>query len=426
MATAADTESKESKEGVELIEPGALLIGEASGSTETSEEPVARESGVSTPVVIAGSIVAIVVALVVFSRPGPPVSVDDTDQTTVPVTTAPTTLVPTQTTAAFAPVTQAIPRFNDNVAADLPGVISSFDLGGSLIIIDRSAFRPDEKRLQLNLIEDGARSLLMFDGAPPIGVAQRLTFDGARIEVALSDDEGVNPTFRPADLAPDLAGKVLLVERGNETLRVSMAPVVFDDAGAAEAEILRWELPSQPRVLGRWGDELLIERAARTWLIDADLRTTEVAAGRVLAYDGTHLVRLLCDGPTTCSLAVGTPAAPDRVVRPLPEELAAADDDDWTRSIAVSPDGRRVAIVVRQGGLSLPMIVDLDTGATGYLADGVNHRSPVAWSPDGEWLAYLYTDDVMVWNLEGQRSWRVPVNRDLQSLLWRDRPIVEE
>ncbi len=414
-----------SPQSVQLLEPDGLglrALGGEERSSTVSSEPVSRRATLGATGAVVGMVLAIVIALVVFSRPGPPVSVDDTDQTTVPVSATPTTLVPGSSPELLVertPPTQAIPSFDPNITPEVPGVISSFDAEGSLVVIDRTEFRPEEIRLEAILTSEAPASVLMIDGAPPIGFVQDLSFDGERIEVDVGGDRFVNPGFAPADLAPDLRGRVLVMTRGNQSTMVSLAPVRFQ---RADAQVLRWDIPGQPNILGHWSDRLVVERADRVWLVDEDLNHELVAEGRVLGYDGQHLVRLLCDDPLSCRIAVGPPNRADRRVVDLPAELALVADGNWTRSVSVSPDGERLAVAVRRGGLSLPQVIDMETGEAVDLADGMNHHSPLVWSPEGDWLAYLYTDDVMVWSFERNRSWRIPVNRELQTLLWRDVP----
>lgn len=423
MATASDTtEITESGPSVELLEPDSLGFSDdhTTSSETVGSASVGGDPSVNPKVVIPASILAIVVALAIFSRPGPPVRLDEESQTTVPTTAVPTTSVPGQTTVTASrqpPATQAVPTFDENVTADIPGVISAFDAAGSLIVIDRQQFRPEENRLELQFTDVSPATVLMVNGAPPIGLVQRLSFDGSAIQIELNQDRFVNPSFRLSDIIPDLDGKVLLLNRGNNAMTVTLAPVAFDNPDGGQ--VLQWEVPGQPNVLGYWQDQLVVERADRIWLLDESLDATDVATGRVLTFDGEHLARLVCQSPISCELRVGPPDDPDRRSVALPRDLAVLSEGDWVEGIGISPDGDRLALSVRQGGLSLPTIVDLETGELRKLADGMNHRSPVVWSPDGEWVAYLYTDDVMVWRLEAGRSWRVAVNREMVSLLWR-------
>jgi serine/threonine protein kinase len=53
---------------------------------------------------------------------------------------------------------------------------------------------------------------------------------------------------------------------------------------------------------------------------------------------------------------------------------------------AVSPDGLRVAIVLRKGGRQQLAVTDVDGGVLRPLADSIDIRGAAAWSPEGKWL----------------------------------------
>jgi Tol biopolymer transport system component len=60
---------------------------------------------------------------------------------------------------------------------------------------------------------------------------------------------------------------------------------------------------------------------------------------------------------------------------------------------AVSPDGLRVAIVLRKGGRRVMTVKDVDGGELRTLADSLDVRGAPAWSPDGKWLAVGFEKD---------------------------------
>ena len=389
------------------------------------DEPVAKGPSIGSKAVIAASIAAIIVALAVISRPGQEVAVDEApSQTTAAPTT--TSMLPGGATGAVSgrpipttAVTQPIPLYSENAPPVVPGVISGIDSAGSLIVIDRTEVRPDEIRLGIRPAESGARATLMVEGSGPVGVLQELGIDGTEVLVSYAGSARfLEPGFDMLRIAPDRQGNAVLVSHLPDIQLVSVVPVAWD--GREESVVGRWRFEGPGvEVLGAWRDSLLTHQANRVWLTDPDSNSTLVADGRVLAYDGRHLAMFACSAPNECQLSVGPPDDPAQRSVLLPAVLAALDIEAWADSVSISPDGSRLAASALFGALPLPVIVDMETGDATQLADGMNPQAPIAWSPDGQWLAYVYTDDVMVWNFDERRSWRIQVNRELQSLLWR-------
>jgi len=394
---------------VELIERSSYQT--ASPSTPTAE-PMRHAPIVGTTGIAIGAVALVIIAFLLMSRPGVEegAGIDPDPQTTL----APTTSIPgaTETTG---PILRPIPLFDGNVPEEVPGIISGFDDLGSVLVIDRSRIAPMENRLGVVPSEGPARTGLGFFGGQPVGFDRDLSVIGT--QVVVEDSPSIlRETFDLLQLAPDRDGRVLLVETDDRVRTVTVVSLQGSNASPTERA---WSLESSADVLGLFQDELLVHRSGRTWLVAADGTDRPVADGDVVSYDGTHLVRMVCTELASCDLLVGTPDSPDTHRTPVPERVASLPVESWASSVAVSPDGSRLALSARNGGLSLPLVLDLRTGESVELADGMNHRSPVAWSPDGEWLAYVYTDDVMVWNLESDRSWRITLNRELQTLVWR-------
>ncbi len=331
-------------EGVELIEQGSLGGLElGGGDPEVSAEADVVRSPVVGPMGFAAlALVAILVALVLMSRPG--VEEDagiERAQTTLPVAPTTTAPAPRASTPSDEPVLlPAIPAFDSNLPDGLPGVIDAVAETGSRIVIDRTTPGPTE-------VDDGSEP-------EPDGVATGLPASGL-VPLGPASDDG----------------------------------------------------------------ETVVHLAGRIWAVDADGGERLVAEGAPLSYDGVNLAWLDCPSLVGCELVVGTLDRPDRWRQPLPDVLADQPIDDWASTVSVSPEGNRLALIYGNGALPQPMVIDLATGDRQLLADGVNLGSPVAWSPDGRWLAYLYTDDVMVWSFDDDRSWRVIVNRPLETVQWR-------
>ena len=403
---------------VELIERDGFELPRVDG-----DEPVARGLAMGSKTIALASIAAIVLAIAIMSRPSvsPTVQVEPS-QTTSDL--SPTTSIPgegiertSRLSSATTPVTQAIPLFDDDVPVELPGVISAIDLLGSLIVIDRGQLRPSENRLSMLLVDQDPMTSLILRGASPIDVNRELSILAGRVSVDVPD-RFFEPSFELAQLAPDGAGSILLVDHGSTAQVATLVPPDWD--GVDETELVRWTLPGFGlEVLGPWQGSLVVHQTNRIWLLDPDFQSTFVADGQVLSFNGAHLALLRCTDPDSCQISVGPPDQPDALMIDVPDPLKLLDHEAWTQSVSISPDGRKLGASVRYEGLSRPVVIDLEAGKAVNLADGINLLAPVAWSPDGEWLAYVYTDDVKVWNIEQNRSWRIIVNRELESLLWR-------
>jgi dipeptidyl aminopeptidase/acylaminoacyl peptidase len=59
-----------------------------------------------------------------------------------------------------------------------------------------------------------------------------------------------------------------------------------------------------------------------------------------------------------------------------------------------SPDGSRMAVTNSESGYAQIGVVDVETGTVRPVTYEPSEHSGVAWSPDGEWLAYVRSDDV--------------------------------
>ena len=415
---------------VELIERGPFEIADS----VTTQEPMEHRPVVGTKALAAVSIGLIVLAFALMTRPGPEDRVvEEAPQTTLPpTTTTPPPVADTETEDG--PVYRPVPPFAPNLPAELPGVISGFDERGWLIHIDRSGRGPVETPLDLQLTDDRPAGQLAIAGGELIDLDADVLVRGELLVVE-DDDTIVADTFnlsrivpRPDDESADgadgadgeRAGEppgVLLVDLDPSSPTAAWVPI---DSGDTSDDRLEWVLPGPSvEVVGVWGDELILERANQIWRLARNGSTSPVGDGQLLAFDGRYVARLVCDGVGVCSLAVGPPDDPNARTLDLPEWLERGPDALWTPTVAISPDGTRLAMAGPNGGISSPLIVDLETGVTTPLADGINRQAAMAWSPDGRWLAYVYTDDVMVWSLDQGRSWRVTVNRELQNLLWR-------
>ena len=312
---------------------------------------------------------------------------------------------------------QAIPPYETNLPDDVPGTISSFDALGSMLVIQRDRAGPDEVALGLPPATGEPEVRLALDGGRSIGFDSEFELQSSTLRV----DTGRAPISAVVDLASlvstDGAKTAMIVDDRGRDLVVQRR-VIVDDTETPVTE-REWILPSSGvEVLGLWDDEVVVHRTGSTWLVGAGGTVRAGLPRRPLAYDGQNLVVVECGNVDGCSFAVGPPTGPAVSTVPVPLEVERVPVDRWASTVAVAPDASAIALAVPDGGIALPVVVDLATGEATALADGINEGSPVVWSPDGAWLAYLYTDDVMVWSLDIGRSWRISVNRDLQTLDW--------
>ena len=404
---------------LELLGPGSFAP-----AAERSEETVARGPDRRPTVVAAGAVLALLVAFALLSRPGDPTPGDEPDAAGRAERAGPDGGSGPGTTERDAVAARLalrdIPAFDSGLPDDLPGVISGIDGNGLFVMIDRSADKPTESALGplVSRPDQQPATWLGIPGTPLIGLDGEVTVNGTELS---SDSSGV---LRHVDLlavVPDGSGSVLVVTAGGTAdpdggrSAVTARSVPLDGGGSVS-----WQVPSPAvEILGQWRESLLVRRGTHTWLLAVDGATSPVTTEQVLSFDGRNLALLACDGVEQCQLRVGTPDDPGRRSVPLPASLAELDPAAWTTSLAISPDGSRLAASVDYGVLSLPMVIDLDSGETRTLADGMNRQAPVVWSPDGAWLAYVYTDDVMVWPVSGERSWRITLDRPLDVLVWR-------
>lgn len=424
MTTLPDGSPRELPE-VEIIEGSPFEPLPASDDDDGPAEPraVSRSPLIGGASLVVAAIALIVIALVVISRPGieenagaerAQTTLGSTSTTAPPAENAATDIAP----RPDPPARQPIPAFTGNVPSDLPGIITAFDARGSLIVIDRAETAPVE--IELELAPTAGADLAAAPGRVQVGDGPLLGF-----ETALAYSEGVlimtdrrtgQPDAFDVKLLDPVGAEVLVIERrGNEQL-AGWFPEPDPESSLA------WRLPDAGvDVLGLWHDEglVVVHRAGQIWGVAPDGEQRPIADGHVVTYDRGLLVRLLCEDLDDCELAAGPPGEPNRFRVALPEVLYDQPVDRWGSTVRVSPEGDRLALVYSDGALPLPMTIDLTVGISTSFADGVNEGSPVAWSPDGRWLAYVYTDDVMVWSFGDDHSWRIPINRELQTLQWR-------
>ncbi|MFV0526945.1 MAG: hypothetical protein ACK5RL_20880 [Acidimicrobiales bacterium] len=408
----------------EPVEPVELVDPEQEVGVPARQSPVALLAGL-----VALGLVAM--ALVVLGRPA--AEVEPVVPSTQVIPSPPSSVPAVVGLSGGARRVHPFPPFDEHLPR-VGGVLSGFTSDGWIVSIDRAAPGPSEVELWSPVAGPGepVASVLHVEGSPPVAFARQVVIEDDAVVVGLGDRE----TRVPLNRVLPQGGSVLLVQLSTGTVPVEATAidVVLDDHLAGEGHRdggtpedgpgpvtaeRHWQVQGPPvTVWGRWADQLLVGRADRTWLLSRDGAAQPVTVGQVLSFDGRWLVSHDCDHPTDCTIAVGTPDDPHQRIIPLPAPVAGLDVGAWGRAVAVSPDGVRLATAVDNGVLSLPLLVELDTGAYTLLGDGMNPDTPVVWAPDGSAIAYTYSDDVMVWPVAQPRSWRVSVDRPVEGLVW--------
>ena len=296
-----------------------------------------------------------------------------------------------------------IPELRADLSADMPDLLLAYGPAGSVVQIRRSDDQPTEIQVPSGL-RPGTMLYSLFDERPLVLTDSTLlaVLPGGEVEAA---DVAAHHLL-PGD------GGVVLVSDGQPTRQVIISSRIGDGDGSLS-------LGYDVELLGAWQGRPLVYKAGAVWLLDDDGTAELVAEGVEAGYDGRNLFMVRCDRPDDCRIDVGPPDEPNRRSVPVPEQLADRPIDSWAPGAAVSPDGDRLAVVDRRG-VALPRWIDLETGTATALSESVNEDSPVAWSPDGRWLAYAFGDDIIAWDTGDDRSWRIFVDRPISHMVWAE------
>lgn len=406
---------------VEIIEGERLAM----PSLDDAEPETVAETAVSTGGVIGPRMVGLasaavfVLALAILTRPGLEVAEVPVQTTAVPAQTTTSVLsaedaASVQTLPSTVPVTLPIPLFDETGLPEIPGVITGVDPDGGLITIDRATVRPTQDAGPGWLAPtDDPITELIFANGQRLPVSEEVIIDGDRI-VAPDGDENA---LAIAPLVGAETGLVLVVSSSLRDQTIELLPFGPEVSSNADP-VQAWTLDTQSLdVLGWWRDRLVVGQAGTAWLYSTD-GAIPLGEGEPVGYNGDIVVQLHCQSPGECVLR-STRLRDDRVLEvAVPDSLRPLAHDAWLANAVVSPDGRYLGGSSDFGAVTLPFVIDLETGESFAVADGMNRATPVSWSPDSQWLSYVYTDDVMVWSLEAGRSWRVQLNRPVASLAW--------
>lgn len=295
----------------------------------------------------------------------------------------------------------AIPPLRDDLSPELPDVLYAYGAAGSVITITRGVDQPQEFIVPFQP-DVGSMLYSETDGVP-------LVLAGGAL-LAVLPDGGSESTPVEADAMLPSDDGIMLVTDGRQGREVIISGLL-DRGGDA------FDVGYDLELLGAWRDQAVVHKAGRIWLRDDGGNFQPVTDGVLIAYDGRNLAMVRCDTPDDCRIEVGPPDNPDLRSVPVPRDFLGRPIESWTGSSAISPDGTRLAML-DQRVLALPNWIDLDTGEHIGRSDSANSQSPVMWSPDGRWLAYVSSENIVVWDTEADQSWSIFVDRPISDLAW--------
>ncbi|MEM9650727.1 MAG: hypothetical protein AAGA65_01435 [Actinomycetota bacterium] len=306
-----------------------------------------------------------------------------------------------------------IPRLRGDLPETLTGTIHITGRDGSLVSVDTTAGEINELPIYADVNGEPVAVSTMQQVGPELIMAG----EGTLLQLEANGVEGTGANL--VGLLPSTDG-LTVVTNGGDGRQVFLVPPF--DSGQTD-EVFAVMVPSDLTLVGRWGQELLVEKAGKLWLLDLDGNVgPAITDGQFLSYDGQYLAMLRCDGSLECRLEVGTPDQPNRTVLAIPEQLAGRDAAAWGPSITITEDGQRLALVDDVGAFTAPLTIDLGTAAVTEGTDIVNGDSPLAWSPDGSVLAYAFGDDLVLWELGRDRRYRIDIDREIELMVWASDP----
>lgn len=306
-----------------------------------------------------------------------------------------------------------IPRLRADLPDSLTGILYLTGGDGSLVLIDWAEGQIEEVSMPRD--NDGVTYRVEAMEA----VDAELIMVSADALMQLVDGKIDVANVDLAGLLPSRDGLTVVSTRptGSDVFLLPMP--TEDPSGEPNRAPVVFELPMDLNPVGRWGQSVVVEKAGQLWLYDADGPTApSITDGQLLSFDGGTLAMLRCDPTLACWLEVGPPDNPNRFTLDIPDQLAGRDAASWGPSITVTNDGSRLALVDDIGAFTAPLTIDLATGDVTEGTDIVNGDSPLAWSPDGQTLAYAFGDDLVLWDLGTDRRYRVDVDREIGLMTW--------
>lgn len=236
------------------------------------------------------------------------------------------------------------------------------------------------------------------------------------------DVERIGPAPRPVRIADGHRSirtfsddSVWVIDNASPFVSGVASRVTFD--GAVRDRI---GLPAVAQPLVGTADGLLIGVPGAIAYVPTDGDRRVIARGQVIAADRERLAWLECAGDLTCAVVVGTIDDPDQLRMPLDRDMLPAGFLGLPVG-AFSPDGRWLAMPQYRGrgGGQLDRVtisvIDLTTGSEAFTAQGSSvtpYDSPLAWTPDSQWLIFVSGTDVRAWRAGAATS--AVVDADLQ------------
>jgi hypothetical protein len=421
------------------VEPAAYRL-----SDDGAPPPPSRfSSGPSSRLALIGAVGAALVAVFLMSRPDGGEDAlsqlpyeqqqeilqrrnGETPATTAPVVAAPVQAEPEPEVAAeplgridpAVPLAERlpIPALSDDLPADLPGVLALYGDAGSVVFIRRDAAVPQE--LALNRANEPITATQIVAGDTRYGtpvVAADQEFGWANDP----DGDWYTRMVAAERLLPSDDG-VALVDRADRVDRQIVRLVNFDQInnGAAGAPI--FELQPNDVPIGGWQGHVVLGDGGggSIYLLDESGVRTKLADAVPVAYDGRTLVAARCtDGDEGACRLLSGPIDETSVQVDLPEQLVDHPLPSGQADVAVSPDGSRLAVFDPSRNAEMAWI-DLNTGAYTTRRLGFLAQPPLAWSPDGRWLASASNGNVVVWDTESNDTALIVIGRPVSSLVW--------
>ncbi|MGH1493086.1 MAG: hypothetical protein ACRBK7_27435 [Acidimicrobiales bacterium] len=305
-----------------------------------------------------------------------------------------------------------VPPLPLTLSPELPDTLVAYGGAGSMVVVERSQPQPEE--VLFDLSDERAASATMLAGDPQFGAP--VIVSAQQFGVARTERELVARLLAVDDLLPSDDGLALVrTNLARQEVWLATYEQINNDPVDGSPLVFGNDL----ELLGGWQGKVLAHKGGTIWLLDGTGESEPVVSGVPLGYDGRYLSVVQCPMPDACVVTVGPVDQPELRSVPVPEEFADRAIESWSGKATPSPDGTRLALVDGEG-VALPALIDLSTGELLRRFESVDGDSPVAWSPDGRWLAYAFNYNIVIWDTALDETWQIFINRQMSSLVWLD------